>query len=85
LSVGGLNYTFYTEQNRIISLDADLLDLIDLGGDEKLEFEGKQALQVDDRRLVGYQLWQVHGLLGPGSLNMILADVTPDKVKELKK
>jgi hypothetical protein len=85
LAVGGIEYTFYTDQNRFLRLDVALLGLINLGGGDVLRFEGEQVLQVEEPRLLGYQLWHVDGLLGPESPEIIVENLTKEDVVELKK
>lgn len=83
LGAEGLSYSFYDENERAITIDAGLMDLVGAKAEIKSKYVGQTTLEVDGKTLFGVKVYQVVKRSGAAETVLVTRPVSADDLKDL--
>jgi len=80
VGVDGFSYSFETEQGQSLSLDATLLQAINLSPELSASLQGQAAMSSNAHRMLGYRLFKYTAQGGLGESEIIETRVSPQEI-----
>jgi hypothetical protein len=84
LRIESLSYTFTDKNNKVIKIDAQMLDKIGANANLKRDYEGKSEIKIDKPTYVGYRLSQYSAENGFSETNIKSKDLAPETIAKMK-
>jgi hypothetical protein len=85
LGANGVEYSFIGENDSAVSLDAKLLDQMNLGGQLRSQFEGKGSLVVSRPVFMGYRAWKGSPASGFAVSTIEITELEPSEIEERRR